>query len=81
MPVRELRAKLDQAHELLRRAQGVPEGDRLWLLTLAWAQLHEAAGALETIGATPSRPDHPEAAAMGRRDGHNTPPRTQTGIS
>ena len=74
MPVLELREKLDQAHELLRQAQGMPEGERLWLLTLAWSQLHEAAGALETTGAMP-----PVRATPRRRSRHRGSPATTRG--
>jgi len=38
--------KLARARELLELAQRAPEGEQLWLLTLAWSQLQEAAEAL-----------------------------------
>ena len=62
-----VREKLDRAHELLRRAQQGPEEERLWLLTLAWAQLHEAASAMESSREVPPRTAYPEAkVASGR---------------
>ena len=62
MSVLELRAKLDQAHELLRRAQGVPEGDRLWLLTLAWAPGARQPGTPCRLGAGVATPSPPSTA-------------------
>jgi 16S rRNA (guanine527-N7)-methyltransferase len=48
--------KLTAARDLLERAQRTPEGDRLWLVTLAWSQLQEVVEALEAerTGRAPS---------------------------
>ena len=39
--------KLGTARKLLEQAQRAPEGERIWLLTLAFSQLQEGAEALE----------------------------------
>ena len=53
--------KLEAARELLERAQHVPEGERLWLVTLAWSQVREIA---DEIGRSTS---HPATTSIARR--------------
>ena len=52
-----IRKRLAAAHDLLARAQRTPEVERLWLLTLAWAELHELADALGALAGE----EHPPA--------------------
>jgi hypothetical protein len=56
--------QLAMARDLLERAQRTPEDERLWLLTIAWSQLHEAAEALAEALA-----DGPAASVAGRESG------------
>jgi hypothetical protein len=44
---------LREAEGLLRRAQGAPEAERLWLLTVTWQLLHEIAADLAAQQAAP----------------------------
>jgi hypothetical protein len=53
--------KVRVARALLERALRVSDGERAWLLALAWSQLQEAAEALERAGGAAAMPEREAA--------------------